>query len=415
MNIIIAVTEPELGERIASRMEGRKHVHVCCTDEELVKLAEAGTGNTTHMFLMEELFEKEYPWDWMPRLRGYCPNAIIVLGRSGQEDPIFREVITSLALEFNVSTIPPYGIWDDVIRETEAYFFGTESIIREKGGTIITFASAAPKDGATTAAISAAAALAQGTSASVGLLDLNFKSPEIQDQLRIKGAKGFPFIQAECDSKTLNPDILRNACSALPGIPTLHILTGLRRREWAERITPEEISHLLEVARQTFDVTLVDVHTFPDQAATVQSVRSADLRCVIVQPLVTSYESSWHDWYRGVWTYFGLTEKDFHMVLNRASKGGHTEQDIRRSTGAELLGTLPELGIVEGNRAVNDGVPFALAQGGGVLGEYQQAIRGLSRKLAQHAGIAWTETEEPRERRKHRTISMMLPFMKNLQ
>ncbi|ANE47029.1 hypothetical protein SY83_12970 [Paenibacillus swuensis] len=415
MKIVLAVTTPEIGERMMEWMPEPKRAEVCYTDKELITRTAQQGDELTHIFVMEDLFKDEYPWDWMPRLRRSCPQANIVLSQHHQEDPLFREVKISLGLEFNIGMIPPYGIFQDVIHELSTRFFNSRKITNSTGGNLISFLSAAPKDGSTSVAISTALALAKNTGKSIALLDLNFKSPEIQDQLRLKGAKGFPYIQAECDSGTLSPDTLLRACLPMPGTPNLHILTGLRRREWAERILSEEIGHLLEVARETFDIVIADVHSFPDQAATVECVRNADIRFVVVQPLVTSYESAWHDWYRGVWSYFGLGERDFRMILNRSVSGGHNAQDVRKSTGFEPVAVLPDLGSPEGAKAVNEGIPLYCSEGRSAE-EFKGEIGTLSRWIADQAGIQWIEQPSTSQTRaRHKSIAMILPFMKNFK
>ena len=43
----------------------------------------------------------------------------------------------------------------------------------------------------------------------------------------------------------------------------------------------DEIGHFLSVARKAFDLIFTDVHTFPDQAATLKCVKNADDRLVV--------------------------------------------------------------------------------------------------------------------------------------
>jgi septum formation inhibitor-activating ATPase MinD len=218
------------------------------------------------------------------------------------------------------------------------------------------------------------------------LVDLNLKSPEIRDQLHLTSDKGYPLIQADCDSGTLEPSALLKACDHLKGIDNLYILTGIQRREWAEKITMEEVEHLLAIARNSFDMVFVDVHTYPDQAATLKCVKVADERLVVVQPIITSYQSSWNDWFNSVWQHYGLTESDFQLVMNRDTKTAMEGFQIEKGMGSKIVTRIRNVDKGAGIKAINYGQPLYLNTGEESL-EFRTNILQLTSWLAERAKL----------------------------
>src|SRR5690606_7690234 len=141
------------------------------------------------------------------------------------------------------------------------------------------------------------------------------------------------------------------------------ILTGIQRREWAEKITIEEIQHFLKIAKNSFDLVLVDIHTYPDQAATIKCVKDANERLVVVQPIITSYQSSWNDWFNSVWKHYDLAETDFHLVMNRDTKTAMDGFQIEKSMGSKIVCRVRNVDKGAGIKAVNYGQPLYLNDG----------------------------------------------------
>lgn len=420
LKLCIGVETPELADQIIAILPDARMGEVYFSEQELVSRLEQGTVEFTHVFVQESLFTQGYPWQWMERLRSLAKEANVIIGVSSRGDSVYREIIERLALDFHISLIAPYRTLGELVKEVEDRVVGRKPPEPSSGSTdpslgkLLVIMSAAPKDGATTVALSSAISLAKATSKPIALLDLNLKSPELQDYLRIKATRGLPVIQADCDSQTLDPEVLRKACVTLPGLPNLFILTGLKRREWAERLTQTEIEHLIAVARQTFELVIADVHTFPDQAATIQCIKEADVRYIVTQPIVSSYQSSWLDWFRSVWRQLGLTEQDFLMVVNRTSAQRHTGPDIRRNTGSEVIAVLPDAGIAAGSKSVNDGEPLYLAQTQETE-NFRHAINKLCEGLAQTLGWTYTTPEQIPFSKKKNQAAMLIPFIKNLR
>ncbi|MGU3473157.1 CpaE family protein [Paenibacillus sp. D51F] len=387
MKIVYATTKPQIADSISTVVSPKDEIVFAYTEAELKKTLN-NTSDLDHLFVHEDFFGSQYPWDWAHGLRTStsAKTKITVLMSDGS-DSIYREILYRLSLDFQLSLVPGALTVEELSDEIKRILYPSKSSNHSEDGRVISFMSAAPKDGSTTLAISTAFCLAQRVpDKKVILIDLNLKSPEIRDHLHITSDKGYPLIQADCDSGTLEAPSLMKACHNVREVPNLYVLTGIQRREWAEKISLEEVTHLIRVAKQEFDVILIDVHSYPDQAATLKVVKNADERIVVVQPLITSYQSSWNDWFNSVWQHYGLAESDFHLVLNRGSKKLLESLQIQKSMGSKVVSHISNAEKGAGVRAVNFGKPIYMDPENDQL-EFKQDVLQFTAWLARRANI----------------------------
>ncbi|MFD2614718.1 AAA family ATPase [Paenibacillus gansuensis] len=388
MNVMIAMSRPQSADTISSILAGSMEIHTAFAQNDLQKQLTAKGDKLDYLVVDEELYQNTYPWFWISNLlQATSPNTKLIVIISEQTDSLYKEIIKRLALDLKFSIIPSLLTLDELAKEIRARVLN-KPVVKEKAdkGKVISFMSSAPKDGATTIAISAAYTIAAKTNKKIILVDLNLKSPEIRDHLGLKMDKGYSVIQADCDSGSLDSNMLLRACDQDKSFGNLYILTGIQRREWAEKFTLEEIESLIKVARETFDLVLIDIHTFPDQAATVKVAKEADERYVVVQPIVTSYQSSWHDWFTNVWHHHGFSEKDFQLILNRDSKEAMSTFSIERSMGTKIVANVPNVGNGMGIKAINEGLPLVMTDHEEVT-PFKQSIEEFCLGLASRLDI----------------------------
>jgi septum formation inhibitor-activating ATPase MinD len=113
-------------------------------------------------------------------------------------------------------------------------------------------------------------------------------------------------------------------------------------REQAEFFTPEEIERLLQVAREAFDVCIVDVNAYWDNAATVCSVLQADARVVVTTGDISQFQEDLTKWIGQVGNIFGLEPKSFDLIASLMDKQNHSDhlsiRDIRKETQMYVIG-----------------------------------------------------------------------------
>ena len=302
-----------------------------------------------------ELFADAYPWEWVMPLRQLQPGAkVIVLSSEAVYDSLWQEVLHRLAAEAGF-TVSPVGLG---IGEA-AQFAWRELAGRQEhepaSGRVAAVWSAACKDGATTVAAGTAAALARETPLKIGLLDLNFKNPELRIQLNLPDAgKRYVPLRSKLQMGTLRSSELIDAMSPYRKNPNLQVLPGTFRRDTAADWSPEMIASLLAVCRDTFDVTIVDVSSYPDNAATVCAVRSADERWYVARNHRSSYMWNWSEWYECCWRQCGVEPEQIGMVLNRFDPAGEKAEKAAASIGMKLAGVLPTVSLEAVRRATDE-------------------------------------------------------------
>lgn len=389
MKIIFAFSKPNLAEAAGKIISKDDDIVYAFNESELNKSLSKSGKELDFIFVHEDIFSSKYPWNWMSSIKtivGELTKIVILISET--TDSWYREIIQRISIDLGVSLIPNGLTVDEIAEEIGARISNKPKQTETgDGGRLITFMAASPKDGATTIAISTAVCAAQRMpEKKILLVDFNLKSPEIRDHLNVQSDKGYQMIQADCDSGTLEQSSLLKACEFLKDIPNLHILTGIQRREWAEKITIEEIGHFLTVARKTFELIVADVHTFPDQAATLKCIKDADKRLVVVQPIVTSYQSSWNDWYNSVWQHYGMKETDFHLVMNRDNKSALDGFGIEKAMGTKIVSRIRNVDKGAGIKAINYGQPLYLNTGD-ESADFRDNILQLTAWVAEQAKI----------------------------
>jgi pilus assembly protein CpaE len=389
VKLLFAITKPQIAEAVGSIIPKTEDVHYSFTQPELIKTLNRIGNELDFLFVQEEIFSEKYPWEWLSSLKTTTSDKTkIIIILSNQTDSLYREIIKRISIDLQFSLIPSALTFKELAEEISNRLYNKQKTKEiTEVGRVISVMSASPKDGATTIAISTAICMAlRVPDKKILLVDFNLKSPEIRDHLHITTDKGYPLIQADCDSGTLESSTLVKACDQLKGFENLYILTGIQRREWAEKITMEEIEHFLSVARISFDIIFVDVHTYPDQAATLKCVKDADERLVVVQPIITSYQSSWNDWFNSVWQHYGLNESDFQLVMNRDTKAVMEGFQIEKGMGSKIVTKIRNVDKGAGVKAINYGQPLYLNTGEESL-EFRANILQLASMLADSAKL----------------------------
>ncbi|MGO4695524.1 CpaE family protein [Paenibacillus sp. 2TAB26] len=403
MKIMFALKNPQLTEAISNIVPSHVEANYSYNETELTKTITRLSQELNFLIVQEDIFYDSHPWEWLGNIKNLVSDKTkIIVILSINTDSLYRELFNRICLELEITLVQGALTNQDIVDEINGRVFNNKRTVDSNiAGRLTTFIAASPKDGATTVAISTSICLAQRLPGQkVLLLDLNLKSPEVRDHLLITTDKGYPLIQADCDSGTLEQNTLLKACDQIKGIENLYILTGLQRREYAEKISVDEIEHLLTVAKATFDYVIADVHTFPDQAATVKCVKNADDRVVVVQSVITSYQSTWNDWFNSVWQHYGLKESDFHLALNRDLNAAMDGFQIEKSMGSKIVSRISNVEKGAGIKAINYGTPLYLNEDT-ETNEFRTNILTLSGWLANRANLELTAVENDKKSALH--------------
>lgn len=329
-----------------------------------------------------------YPWEWIGDLAKRAGEArVVIVSDEAVYDSLWQEAMERLAAEAGFATTPLGGSAETTAEAVRRALYGAAEPIapRQGPGVVAAVWSAAAKDGATTTAASVALALAKHTTLRVGLLDFNLKNPELRALLSFPDKQGsHAALRPKLAAGTLAPETLRDA--AVPyrkTMPNLYVLSGTHRRDTAGDVTPEMMDALLRAARGAFDVAIVDVSSYPDNAATICAVRGADVRWLVAQAGTAASRFGWNEWYACYWKYCGLREEEVSLVLNRLEAGKSKPERIAEAWRLPLAGALPNVGGGAGLASYREGLPLYEAP---EAGAYVEAAHRLASRLSTMAG-----------------------------
>src|SRR5207237_1427963 len=241
----------------------------------------------------------------------------------------------------------------------------------KREGRIITVFSPKGGTGKTAIATNLAAALAKGGGRRTLLLDLDLQFGDAAIMLGIEPEKTiFDFVNAPGE---LDPD-------KLAGYTTTHksgldILPAPLRPEDAELVTEGKLARLLEVARASYDMIIVDTSPFfhGPMLATLDRTDMLLLLCGLDIPTIKNVRL-------GLQTLelLSFPNERIRVILNRAN----TNVGLKRNEVEETLRTKVHVELPSDRAvpmAVNRGKPVALAEPGA---DFSKAMRDLADMVA---------------------------------
>jgi pilus assembly protein CpaE len=243
---------------------------------------------------------------------------------------------------------------------------------RGKRGHIVTVFSPKGGTGKTVTATNLAAALAKYEKKRTLLLDLDLQFGDAAIMLGLEPEKTvYDLVVApgELDTEKLAGYTTRHACG-------LDVLPAPLRPEDAELVTEVKITRLLEVARESFDIIVVDTSPFfhGPMLATLDRTDELLVLCGLDVPTLKNVKLSLH-----TLDLLSFPANKIRYVLNRAnSKVGMKKSEVEQALGVRIDFEVPSDRAVP--LAVNRGVPTVVADGGA---DFARAIRAVAKGLLQ--------------------------------
>jgi Flp pilus assembly CpaE family ATPase len=214
----------------------------------------------------------------------------------------------------------------------------------ETRGRIAVVIGSTPNIGTTVVTMGAAVQLARRTDHSIGVICLNLKSSKLHRYMGLDNAPaGLDGLRADMKGGSLDQYRLLRSAEPVKGLPRLRILYGSQQREQAEFYQPEDIRHLLEAARAAFDVCLVEVNAYWDNAATVTAVLEADERLLVTTTELGSFQEDLDRGLKTMAPLLGMDTGSFRLVVNQEGGSGTSglrAADVRREAGMELAAVI---------------------------------------------------------------------------
>lgn len=239
-------------------------------------------------------------------------------------------------------------------------------------GLVIAFIACKGGSGATVLAANFAYTVASEYGKKVALIDLDLESGDASaflTDLRPKATVADVARQVDrLDAKLL-------ASSMLTVAPGLAVLPAPEDTEAEIAVTGQQIERLIDVAREAFDVVVVDVGRVFDAVA-VKALDQADAICPVVEDLVPYIRNAKRllKSFRGL----GYPDGKVHLIVNRYDKRSAIPlAELERAIGAKVRQTVPN-SFEDIAQSANLGLPIArVSARNPVLG----ALRELATRL----------------------------------
>jgi MinD-like ATPase involved in chromosome partitioning or flagellar assembly len=259
-------------------------------------------------------------------------------------------------------------------------------------GKIISFVGTTPNIGTTLVSFGTAFYMAQMTTAKVGYLCLNLKSSKLHKYLgRDERVFTLDALRAELKAQSLSRERLLQVCECLREAPGLYVLYGNMLREQAEFFTPAEIEHILRVARSAFDICVVEVNAYWDNAATICGNVEANTRIAVTTGDMAHFQEDLNKWIGQVGSVFGLQSHAFDLVAVQLDKQSEsntlTIKDIRKETQMHLIGQVSRHADLKA--ALNQGKLMELLQSNHSM---REELIAITLKLIHLHHLARSET-----------------------
>ncbi|UJF32548.1 AAA family ATPase [Paenibacillus hexagrammi] len=303
----------------------------------------------THFILSDRHLDFVHMQELLERCRNEWPSMKIMVLLSNYHDAAMNSKYMKMCKLHKLDYVQPgrgTAVIADLIR---AWVEQPEADLQYGQGKILAFVGSTPNIGTTLTSFGTAYCLAEETSSEVGYLCLNLKSSKLHRYLgRDEKVFTLDSLRAELKSQTLTPQRLRQVCEQMREAPGLYVLFGNMLREQAEFFTPSEIDHLLRTARSAFDICVIEVNAYWDNAATVCGLLEADTRIAVTTPDLAQFQEDFTRWIKQVGTVFGLQSDTFELVTVQMDKlsrqHSFTSKDIRKETQLHLIGEVSKHG-----------------------------------------------------------------------
>lgn len=222
---------------------------------------------------------------------------------------------------------------------------------------LVAFWSPKGGTGATTLAVNTAIQAAEQTGFSVSLLDFHLYHPHVATHLGIREEqKGL----AALVRQRVNLLQEKELASYLSRKYKVDILQGLvHDPELVPGVTESLISRLLQVCKQSYGITVVDVAPNIDEVTTFLSLKLANMIFVVVDQDLAAIEDAARSIH--MLERLGIVRTRFRLVMNRYQESGFSVREIEKALEIPVDLTVP-LDVARFQRAIRAQRPVSLDQ-----------------------------------------------------
>lgn len=243
--------------------------------------------------------------DGLPDIRERFSSEVIIYLVSN-ESRYLLEQIRTICQTYSIDVIMPGSTVDDIIQFIEERAFNR----KQTATSVVAFLSGLPQQGLTSTLLAMANQMGTMSDAKIGVIGLNVYNPGV-DLLPYKG-KTFDDIWGNLQSKTLSADELYEKCHRLSG--NVYYLGGNKNIRKSPYYEVEGVHFLIEQARKSFDLVLLDIGAYFDTPLAAQGLMQADLQILLMTQLETHIHA-FEEKYKQILSVMGRSRKEQMLLL----------------------------------------------------------------------------------------------------
>lgn len=355
-------------ERVRDGLASHPELDLVGAEEAIVDAAPALAGGHLQVVL-HATRDSALPADELAAIREQTATPVVILA-SGEATTLLDEALDAGVAD--VVLLPQ--LMDNIVFAIRKAAHAGRRLVAEGGdnrhGQIVTVFSPKGGTGKTVTAVNLAAAFAKHEKRRTLLLDLDLQFGDAAIMLGLEPEKTiYDFVVApgELDSEKLAGYITRHQCG-------LDILPAPLRPEDAELVTESKLGRLLEVARESYDVIVVDTSPFfhGPMLATLDRTDDLLMVCGLDVPTLKNVRLSLQ-----TLDLLSFPQSRIRFVLNRSnSKVGLKKKEVEGALGVKIRYEVASDRAVP--IAVNRGLPTVLAEPGS---DFSRGIREIAKTL----------------------------------
>lgn len=292
-----------------------------------------------------------------------------------------NNVITTCAAH-QVQSINENHTNAQVVKDIDQYLYHRQSNSKRR---IVGFFGTHSGAGTSTTLLNIADLLAENIVGKVLVLSLN--PWDASDYFLEYDGQYLNDLKSSLRSKTLSNERFLNSIHHYEN--SFYHLAGNRDIKMQRAYQNEEIEYLLEIARDLFDVVLIDAGPHFDNACYAQTLKGSDLRFLITTQEPKGYISNFPLVYEQLIEPLGSTKNDFLLLINRfvPHNALATEKDIVERLNMSHITTIPEETHL-GSSAI---VQKKLLSKNGVTKEYAESLMPIVRAIISQYNLKQVE------------------------
>lgn len=240
---------------------------------------------------------------------------------------------------------------------------------------VVAFFSPISNVGLTSTILSVANTIGKLTDAKIAVLGLNAWDDGVDQFVHYQG-KYLNEIKTQLTNRLLDHDSLLRLFHYEASAP-FYYLAGNQNTKMERLFTVEEIDYLVSLAKETFDLVLIDAGSHWDNASMLQSLYHADLKMVVINQQRKALKK-FEQVQQHVLYPLGYFRSDFLLIMNDYvnDPGLPTEKDILTEINIPFLTSIPHLPLVGLYSEVNQ--KFLVNYD---FKDYKQSVNHISRGI----------------------------------